>query len=192
MPLVPLTALLWWPTVDQVAALVRARTRTNEGDGLSGGFEGTFTDDGTTTPTASEVLQFIATAAGEMAGEMNGRTPCNEHLQRTAATATAYRAAQLVEISLSPETASAQDSAASAFGRLADRLIPAAGAQITRFCPLDPGVDDPDAVGAALGPAARVPTFDRDPVDDLPVPAMLGRRRPAPLHSGPAHNPRRT
>lgn len=140
----------WWPTVDTVAALVRARTRTS---GFAGTTTGTFTDQ--TTPTREQVEELIELAAGEMTVAMSGHLPCNTILIDQAARATAYRVAQLVELSLSPETSNDEDSAARSFGKLADQQMRTVGVLVAQVCPVAPGF--PVGMGH-VGVSGRVPS----------------------------------
>jgi hypothetical protein len=57
-----------WPSVDDVAALLRARTKDNNGVEL-----GTFNE--ATRPTGAEVSLIIANAASEVAGELSADVP---------------------------------------------------------------------------------------------------------------------
>lgn len=144
------TPAAWWPTVDSVAALLRARTRVS---GYVGMTTGTFTDQ--TTPTASQVEELIEIAAGEMAVLMRGAEPCNDLLEQQAARATAYRVAQLVELSLSPETSNDEDSAARSFERLAKEQMTAIGSLVATICPVGP--EFPAGMGH-VGVSGRVPS----------------------------------
>ena len=57
-----------WPTSDEVAVLLRARTKDTDGREL-----GRFTDD--TRPTGEQVGELIATAAQQVAGELSADVP---------------------------------------------------------------------------------------------------------------------
>lgn len=87
----------WYPSVDDVAALVRARTKT-----AFGGEEGTFTRD--TRPTADNVEGLIAQAAGDIISELSsyGLEVC-EAIEVDAAGTCCLKAAMLVELSYFPE-----------------------------------------------------------------------------------------
>lgn len=123
----------WWPTVDQVAALLRVRTY--EG-GRSGDYAGTF--NANTTPTATQVVEIIALAAGELAGETEGREPCTPALGNRAASFVVYRAAQLVEMSYRPEASQDGTTLAAELGRIADGKLVAIAGDIADRCPLPP------------------------------------------------------
>jgi hypothetical protein len=86
-------ALDWLCTPDDVAALLRARTKDSNGDEL-----GTWTDD--TRPTEAEVETLIALAGQYVNGAVGGVIdPC----AGSATSACALRAALLVELSYFPE-----------------------------------------------------------------------------------------
>lgn len=81
------------PSVDDVAALLRART-------YSGGSEvGTF--DETTRPTAAQVIDLIEIAAGDLLGRLAGRVP--EAFYADARRLIALQAAALIEASFFPD-----------------------------------------------------------------------------------------
>lgn len=144
------------PTVDQVAAILRARTRgIASRDATIAGEQGTFT--ATTRPTAKQVQELIDVAVGELAGMMGGRTPCTMRLESSASAAAAYRAAQLVEVSYYPEqTATSED--ATAFKALATLWKDASKSvsdAVIANCPLTPG-------GTLAGvPIGRTPLYER-------------------------------
>ena len=89
------------PRLDEVAALVRARTAA------FGGEKGTFTDD--TRPTASEALRLIETAAADIASRADAPIP--DRLVGQARWLATIHAARLIELSYYPEQTSDDDSA---------------------------------------------------------------------------------
>lgn len=95
----------WAPSVREVAALIRARTK------VPGGVEvGTFNQN--TRPTATEVESIIDQAADHVSAAVGG-DPCNDSLRQSAGAATALLAAILIESSYWPEQAEARGSTAS-------------------------------------------------------------------------------
>lgn len=94
----------WTPTVAEVAAYIRARTK------VSGGKEvGTFTEN--TRPTQIEVELLIGQAVDHVSAAIGG-DPCNEQLKRSARVAAALYTAVLVEVSYFPETSAQSGSSA--------------------------------------------------------------------------------
>lgn len=88
-------ALAYTPSVQDVANLLRARTRV-----LAGSEAGTFTDD--TVPTDDQVTGLIDTAMAFVAGGL-GDVPEGSACEEGARGLAAIKAAQLVEISYYPE-----------------------------------------------------------------------------------------
>lgn len=121
----------WWPTIEQVAALLRARTMES---GRSGDYADTFTT--TTRPTASQVTELIALAAIELHSETSGRQPCSTNLRNSAGMFLLYRTCQLVEQSYQPEASDGTETLAQEFGRLADKALATAASAINARCPL--------------------------------------------------------
>lgn len=85
------------PTVEEVANWLRARTYDSDGN-----LVGTFTDDGRTIPSATEVTGIINQAVEEVLSPIGG-VPCNENLVGRAKGLTALYAAMVVELSYFPE-----------------------------------------------------------------------------------------
>lgn len=85
------------PTVEQVAALLRARTTNQNGSEV-----GTFTDDGATRPSRAQVLELAAQGAGDVAARI-GFAPLTGSLPTLATSLSALRTAMLVELSYFPE-----------------------------------------------------------------------------------------
>lgn len=105
------TATPWAPTVEEVAALIRARTK------VAGGVElGTFRDPQAdprvagTRPTASEVRHLISQAVRRVQSELGGADPCSRELREDARGLAAIRAAMMVEQSYYPEQTTAAGS----------------------------------------------------------------------------------
>jgi hypothetical protein len=82
------------PTVADVAALLRARTKDVNGNEI-----GTFNDD--TRPTSAQVVNLIETACGEIQSAMGVSPPA--YLAEAARTVAAVRTAMLIELSYFPE-----------------------------------------------------------------------------------------
>jgi hypothetical protein len=85
----------WKPNVDQVAAMLRARTQDDQMQEV-----GTFTD--ATRPTDVQVQELINSASAAFAAEAGGE-PCTETLGLAAQGHIALTAAMLVELSYFPE-----------------------------------------------------------------------------------------
>lgn len=94
----------WAPTVDDVAALLHARTKNDMGEEI-----GTF--DANTRPTNSQVLRLIDRAVQAVSSRV-GVEPCEDHLADRAGGLAALYAAYLVEISFFPEQVRAEQSPA--------------------------------------------------------------------------------
>lgn len=86
----------WQPTVADVGALLRARTKVP-----GGGEVGTFTDE--TRATAEAVENLIRQAVRRVMSKLDGVSPCNDELRDDAGSAAALYAAMLVEQSYYPE-----------------------------------------------------------------------------------------
>src|SRR3954471_4158158 len=100
----------WLPTPDDVAALLRARTKDSGGHEL-----GAWSDD--TRPTADEVTHLIDLAAEYVVGAASEPTAV---CAGSAASATAIRAAMLVELSYFPEQVRSDRSAYTELKQLYD------------------------------------------------------------------------
>lgn len=94
----------WLPPPQQVADLLRARTKDDQGNEL-----GTWTAD--TRPTEYEVRGLIETAAGDLLAAVGLLAPDSDDPRGAAQALTAYRAAVLVELSYFPEQVTVQQSA---------------------------------------------------------------------------------
>lgn len=116
----------WAPTVGEVAALIRARTK------IPGGVEvGTFTAN--TRPTASEVESLIGQAVEHVSAAIGG-DPCNERLEGSAKASSAMLAAILVEQSYWPEQAEARGSSASRLESLFNARMKSLTAAVAEQC----------------------------------------------------------
>jgi hypothetical protein len=116
----------WTPSVDAVAALIRARTK------VPGGAEaGTFNDN--TRPTKAEVELLIGQATDHVAAAIGGE-PCNEQLGESAGAATAMLAAILIEQSYWPEQAEARGSSASRLESLYTTRMEALTSAVAEQC----------------------------------------------------------
>ena len=145
----------WAPTVDQVAAVLRSRTRGMASrDALTAGEQGTFT--ATTRPTADQVTELILVACGELALMLEGRTPCTALLETGCTTAVTYRAAQLVEVSYFSEQTNTDQTAFNALQKLWDGASGSLVKSIAAQCPL-PDEGDTGSDGGPLAPAGVIP-----------------------------------
>jgi hypothetical protein len=94
----------WLPEPQDVADLLRARTKDDESNEL-----GEWT--AATRPTEDEVLGMIATAAGDLLAAVDQLRPTWEDPNRSARSLCARRAAMLIELSYWPEQVAAGQSA---------------------------------------------------------------------------------
>lgn len=117
----PLVAPLWRPSVEDVGAIIRARTKTRLSESLQAGNEiGTFND--ATRPTGDEVEKLIDEATDDVANAV-GLTICQETLEVSARRVAALGAAMAVELSYFPEQIRADQSPYEALERrYKDRL----------------------------------------------------------------------
>jgi len=91
---VPDETMPYLPTLADVGAIMRARTKTVDGDEI-----GTFNDD--TRPTGEEVHRIIMQAANDVTAPIDTDIPVGAY--RWATQAIIYRTAKLIEISYFPE-----------------------------------------------------------------------------------------
>ena len=91
---VPDETMPYLPTLADIGAIMRARTKTVNGDEI-----GTFTDE--TRPTGEEVNRIILQAANDVTSTYDTDIPVAAY--RWATQAITYRAAKLIEISYFPE-----------------------------------------------------------------------------------------
>lgn len=148
---------IWAPSVAEVAALIRARTK------MAGDIEvGTFNED--TRPTGREVERLIAQASRRVSTAV-GTEPCSDELRADAGAATAVYTAMLIEQSYWPEQTTASGSSFKSLEALwkaqIDTLTEAVGEQC--------GGGESGEGGAAGAPIAR------GGFDDLP---LIGRSTP--------------
>lgn len=140
------------PTVAQVAAILRARTRGPASrDASVAGEHGTF--DATTRPTYAQVEELITLGIGEVESALMGRTPCTDGLVTAATTSVAIRAALFIETGYYPEQTNGDQTAASALQKQWEGSIKNLAAAVQSRCPLTPGQN---ATGAGY-PIGRVP-----------------------------------
>jgi hypothetical protein len=150
------TTPAWRPTVSQVAALLRARTRGPASrDATVAGEQDQFTT--TTRPTYAQVEEIIGIATGEMFGMTESRTPCSDVLAASFRAAALYRACMLVETSYKPENNESDATAFKAFEKMWESSSVSAAAAINRLCPLTSGGQDFDGEPAGRVPC-RIPT----------------------------------
>lgn len=102
----------WLPTADDVAALLRARTKDSTGREL-----GTWSDD--TRPSTTEVESIIVLASRQTIGTTYDGGPCDALV----AAATCYRAACIVELSYFPEQVRSDRSPYDELKQLLDETI---------------------------------------------------------------------
>lgn len=108
---------VWVPVADQVAAMLRARTRDETGREL-----GEFTDDGRTRPSRTEVEAIIGFVVGEIEGHVGRDLP--EPVHEQARNVAVLGAAARVELSYWPEQIADQRSAGDAFREMYDAALP--------------------------------------------------------------------
>jgi hypothetical protein len=116
----------WAPTVADVAAHIRARTKDAGGNEV-----GTF--DANTRPTGDQVELLIENALRCVQTQI-GIDPCTERLQEEAGAATALYAAMLVEVSYFPEQTSASGSSFNSLKALFDPQMKALDQEVAREC----------------------------------------------------------
>jgi hypothetical protein len=114
------------PTVEEVAALIWARTKIP-----GGGMAGTFTEQ--TRPTKAEAESIIAQAVDHVAAAIGGE-PCNEQLIQSATAAASMLAAILIEASYWPEQAEARGSTAARLESLYDKRMKSLAAAVSEEC----------------------------------------------------------
>lgn len=114
------------PTVEEVAALIRARTKIP-----GGGEAGTFND--VTRPTKAEADKIIEQAVDHVAAAIGGE-PCNDQLKQSATAAASMLAAILIETSYWPEQAEARGSSASRLESLFNARMKSLTAAVAEQC----------------------------------------------------------
>jgi hypothetical protein len=128
------------PTVADVGALLRARTKT-----ASGSEAGTFTTE--TRPTADQVTALISTAAQDLVEVTGADIP--ESVWGSAKTAVIYRTAMLIELSYFPEQVATDRSAYPNYEKLWSEKLITLGEAVLQAG----GGDLPGAVDDALLPS---------------------------------------
>lgn len=114
------------PSVAEVAALIRARTKIP-----GGGEAGTFNTN--TRPTAAEVEAIIEQAVDHVAASVGGE-PCNDQLVQSATAAASLLAAVIIETSYWPEQAEARGSAAARLEKLFDTRMKSLTSAVSEEC----------------------------------------------------------
>lgn len=114
------------PSVDDVAALIRARTKIP-----GGGEAGTFTD--VTRPTKAEVEKIIEQAVDHVGAAIGG-DPCNDQLMQSAEAAAGMLAAVIIETSYWPEQSENRGSAAARLEKLFDTRMKSLTAAVASEC----------------------------------------------------------
>lgn len=114
------------PTVEEVAALIRARTKIP-----GGGEAGTFNE--VTRPTKPEAEAIIEQAVDHVAAAIGGE-PCNDQLKQSATAAASMLAAVIIETSYWPEQAEARGSAAARLEKLFDSRMKSLSAAVAEEC----------------------------------------------------------
>lgn len=105
------------PDVDQVGALLRARTKDANGNEA-----GTFTDD--TRPTEDGAASTIAIAVNQVATRIGKTIPDDEELRAQASALVALRAALLIELTYFPEQIGSNQSPYTQLKALYDEELP--------------------------------------------------------------------
>lgn len=114
------------PSVDDVAALIRARTKIP-----GGGEAGTFTEQ--TRPTKAEVEKIIEQAVDHVGAAIGG-DPCSDQLKQSASGAAGLLAAVIIETSYWPEQAEARGSAAARLEKLFDSRMKSLASAVAEEC----------------------------------------------------------
>lgn len=115
----------WSPSVADVAAHIRARTKDAGGNEV-----GTF--DETTRPTGEEVERLIVKAVRRVQTQV--QTPCTTELQEDAGAAAAIYAAMLIEQSYFPEQTQAAGSSFNSLNTLWKEQIKVLDQEVARIC----------------------------------------------------------
>jgi hypothetical protein len=116
----------WTPTVADVAALIRARTK------IAGGVEvGTF--DERTRPTGTEAEAIISQAVDHVMAAIGGE-PCNASLKESSGAAATMLAAVIIETSYWPEQAESRGSSASRLETLFNARMKSLTAAVAEQC----------------------------------------------------------
>lgn len=137
----------WKPSVDEVAAYIRARTKI-----AGGGQAGTFTDE--TNVKKSEVEPLIDQAVRRVSSEI-GVEPCTEDLREDATTCAAIYAAMLIEQSFFPEQTTSAGNSFKSLEALFKPQLQSLANRVQRECGTGSGGED-GSEGVAISRA----TFD--------------------------------
>lgn len=149
----------WTPTVAEVAAHIRARTKA------AGGTEaGTFNDQ--TRPNQQQAEAMIANALRSVSGKLHAVEPCSDDLLADAKNAVALRAAMAIEASFYPEQVSTSRSNFSQLKSMYDDDVKALAEAVVLECGQTPGDGDEGAAG-------------QSPVDHFDNLPLAGRQTPA-------------
>ena len=140
----------WRPTLVEVGALLRSRTRGGVNEG--GKELGTFTAE--TTPTADEVESLISYATSSVASRI-GLSPCTKALTSRARGMAALYTAMLVELSYFPEQVGSDRSPYEKYKELYDEGMEALTEAISEDC--DGGGDGLSVGGAGPMPSSNFP-----------------------------------
>lgn len=147
------------PTVDEVAAYIRARTKIP-----GGGIAGTFNDQ--TNVKAAEVRAIIAQAVGLILTDLGG-PPCTEELCAQMKAVAAILGAMLVEQSLFPEQTTGAGNSFPSLEKLYKPKMAGLAKQVERICGTGSGGE---GGGSGESVAKAIATMD-----DLP---LIGPRGP--------------
>jgi cell pole-organizing protein PopZ len=130
----------WTPTVAEVAAHIRARTKA------TGGTEaGTFNDQ--TRPNAAQAQAMIDNAVRSVSGKLHSVEPCTTELQGDFRNAAALRAAMAIEASYYPEQVSTGRSNFAQLKAMFDDDVKSLAEAVVLQCGGAPGSDDEGAAG---------------------------------------------
>jgi hypothetical protein len=136
----------WTPSVEDVAAHIRARTKNPAGKEV-----GTF--DATTRPTGEEVERLISKGVRRVMTQVGD--PCTEELREDAGAAAALYTAMLIEQSYFPEQTTATGSSFNSLMKLWEGQIKVLDEEVARECGGAAGGEGGGADGKAiLTPAA--------------------------------------
>lgn len=147
-----------WPTSDEIAALLRARTKDVDGREL-----GRFTAE--TRPTDEQVGGLIASAAENVAGELEADVPIV--LYGSFSMCTKLYAACLIEAGYFPEQIQANRSAYPQYWAMYERAIAALALRVLA------GEGEGDFSGLGIGNLGLVRPYDNDKVSRLGSPPWL-------------------
>lgn len=142
----------WAPTVADIAAMIRARTK----NAFGAEEEGTFTE--TTRPTEEQVQLIIDKAANHVASRLGvtaERDICTEELKGAATDVVALRAAMRVELSYFPEQTGTDQSAYDRYKEQYDEDLAALMEGVSEQCGVSGGGES--VGGKGTSPRAGFP-----------------------------------